>query len=243
MAIELSTKENTMDPNGEFPYGNIIDDDGSGTTGTPVNVQVYADFHQFFARMFAQSGLSYNGVPENAYDGFQYFEALMFLIQRNGLAQFVFDNGAPPGGVITGIGYYVDLDTGDIYEAVNSTYSQIMFGWLPSAWVNIGGGGGAPAFQNSWDNVSIATPARYRKTPGGLVTLDGVINDGASGSVAFTLPTGFRPSHQTILPAFGSVSGGVASYVEVNTNGTVVPNITGGGTAVLMSLNGSFYTS
>lgn len=81
MAIFLANKESTENPNGEYPYGNIIDDDGSGTTGTPVNKEVYADFHQFFARLFAQSGLVYNGVPDNAYDGFQYYEALEAVIR------------------------------------------------------------------------------------------------------------------------------------------------------------------
>lgn len=81
MAIFLANKENTENPNGEYPFGNIIDDDGSGTIGTPVNVQVYGDFHQFFAKLMDAAGIAYNGVPDNAYDGFQYWEALNFFIE------------------------------------------------------------------------------------------------------------------------------------------------------------------
>ena len=74
-------KENVEPVNGEFPYSNIKDDDGSNN-GTPVNKAVYADFHQFFARLMALAkvdypSFDYNDVPENAYDGWQYIEALL----------------------------------------------------------------------------------------------------------------------------------------------------------------------
>ena len=74
MAIELSTKTNVAVPDSDYPYGQIKDDTGAGD-GTPVDVAVYGDFHQFFARMFALSGLTYNGLPDNDYSGFQYIEA------------------------------------------------------------------------------------------------------------------------------------------------------------------------
>lgn len=84
MAIKLEDKTNTAAPSGEFPYGNIKDNTGSNS-GTPVNKLVYADFHQFFARLMAKATevdatFDYNDVPENAYDGFQYFEALRLAI-------------------------------------------------------------------------------------------------------------------------------------------------------------------
>lgn len=74
MAINLATKPNTGTADSDYPYGYIKDDDGSGN-GTPVNAEVYGDFHQFFARMFAKSKLTYNNLPDSEYSGFQYYEA------------------------------------------------------------------------------------------------------------------------------------------------------------------------
>lgn len=82
MAIRLRSKTNVDAPDGEYPYGNIVDDDGS-ENGTPVDKEVYADIHQFFARLMeyaienAVDGFDWNELPDNAYDGFQYFEALL----------------------------------------------------------------------------------------------------------------------------------------------------------------------
>jgi hypothetical protein len=78
MAIPLASKLNVEAPSGAFPYGNIKDNPGDNT-GTAVNKAVYADFHQFFAKMFAESGLVYNNLPDNATNTFQYWEALKKL--------------------------------------------------------------------------------------------------------------------------------------------------------------------
>ena len=82
MAIRLKNKQNTSAENSEYPYGNIRDDDGSGN-GTPVNMIVHQDYIQFFHRMMAKAienakdGFDYNDVEDNAYDGFQLYEALL----------------------------------------------------------------------------------------------------------------------------------------------------------------------
>lgn len=78
MAIALKDKENVDAPSALYPNGNIRDNPGNGT-GTPVNKQVYADLHQFFARLLVEGGITPNGQPENAYDGFQYIQALFRL--------------------------------------------------------------------------------------------------------------------------------------------------------------------
>lgn len=79
MARNLLLKQNVNPQNSEYPYGQVRDNDGSNN-GTPVNEEVYGDFHQFFAKMFAESGLTYNNVPDNAYDGFQYYDAMVAII-------------------------------------------------------------------------------------------------------------------------------------------------------------------
>lgn len=82
MAIALQNKPNVQAPGGAYPYGKIKDNPGNGT-GTPVNEVVYGDFHQFFAKMMAEAGITYNNVPDNATDGFQYFLALLKNINKN----------------------------------------------------------------------------------------------------------------------------------------------------------------
>lgn len=82
MAIRLKNKLNTLPETSEYPYGDIKDRENA-TPGTSVNRINHADFHQFFARMMAEAirlapdGFDYNDVPDNAYDGFQFYEALL----------------------------------------------------------------------------------------------------------------------------------------------------------------------
>lgn len=79
MAIKLSSKTNTGAPNTTFPYGFIQDDPGNGS-GTPVNTQVYGDFHQFFARISAIGDITLNDLPEGHFNGFQYVDALQQVV-------------------------------------------------------------------------------------------------------------------------------------------------------------------
>lgn len=82
MAIKLENKVNTDAPSTAYPFGNIKDNTGSNN-GTPVDKNVYADFHQFFAKMMDESGIAYNDLPDSATDGFQYFLALIKVMTDN----------------------------------------------------------------------------------------------------------------------------------------------------------------
>lgn len=65
-------------------------------------------------------------------------------------------------------------------------------------WIYVGDAG-APAFQNSWANVGgVYTPMRFRSNIG-AVDMEGAIVGGAAGTVAFTLPVGYRPSTTMLL--------------------------------------------
>lgn len=82
----LALKPQVITPNSEYPYGRIQDDTSTGADdGTPVNEEVYGDMHQFFAKLMAVAeslgGASYNNEPENAYDGFQSYDALVEVIE------------------------------------------------------------------------------------------------------------------------------------------------------------------
>lgn len=80
MAIKLEDKPNTEAPSTAYPYGNIKDNPGDNS-GTPVNKLVYADFHQFFAKLMDAGAVVYNGLAESFTDGFQYFIALVNVIK------------------------------------------------------------------------------------------------------------------------------------------------------------------
>lgn len=71
--IRLQNKSNVAAPDATYPYGNIKNDISGD--GTPVDVQVYGDVHQFLERMFALSGLISNNLPDNATNGFQLYDA------------------------------------------------------------------------------------------------------------------------------------------------------------------------
>lgn len=79
MARELSGKPNVDAPDSDYPFGRIRDNSGIGD-GTPVDEEVYGDFHQFFAKLMDVSLIPYNNLPDNEYSGFQYFEALLNVI-------------------------------------------------------------------------------------------------------------------------------------------------------------------
>lgn len=79
MAIKLEDKPNVEAPSTDYEFGNIKDNPGNNS-GTPVNALVYADFHQFFAKLMASAGISYNGLPDNTTNDYQYFLALIKAI-------------------------------------------------------------------------------------------------------------------------------------------------------------------
>jgi len=81
MAIKLEDKPGVQAPNAAYPFGRPKDNSGSND-GMPLNVLTHGDFHQFFAKVMDVAGISYNGLPDNATDGFQYFLALQKVIEN-----------------------------------------------------------------------------------------------------------------------------------------------------------------
>jgi hypothetical protein len=83
------------------------------------------------------------------------------------------------------------------------------------------GSQGKPAFANAWTHYgSPYSNAGYIKRPDGWVEMTGVIKSGTVGSVAFTLPPGFRP---TSLKSLLTLSNGTTGRVDIATDGTVTP--------------------
>lgn len=72
-------------------------------------------------------------------------------------------------------------------------------------WISVAGGVG---FQNSWANVgTFYNGVRFRKTYGNKVELSGSMIGGTNGSVAFTLPSNFRPNKASLYSVVGLNSG------------------------------------
>ena len=101
---------------------------------------------------------------------------------------------------------------------------------------------GEPAFQNSWVSYDGAAgptgrAAAFWKDPFGVVRLSGVVRAGASPSVVFNLPPGYRPIYQTNdAHDFNVASAGTLAFANcgVLVNGDVVltdRNAPGGGTS------------
>ena len=82
------------------------------------------------------------------------------------------------------------------------------------------GGAGEPVFTNSWVNYDTSTyhAAGFCKDVLGFVHVRGLIKSGASTSIAFTLPVGYRPSKQM---GFAALSPSFAQVV-VSASGTVI---------------------
>jgi hypothetical protein len=76
--IPLALKMNVTPPNVDYPRGDIKNNSGAND-GTPVDRNVYGDIHQFFEKMFAESGLTANNMLDNETNGYQLYEALYTL--------------------------------------------------------------------------------------------------------------------------------------------------------------------
>ncbi len=94
MARTITDFPNHSAPNGEYIYGDIIDEDGS-QNGTPINRETNADIHQFFARLMAKFGVASNGLPDNAYNEFQFFQAALATFRKYNQHYFYNPAGLP----------------------------------------------------------------------------------------------------------------------------------------------------
>jgi hypothetical protein len=75
MARGLINYINIDAPDSDYPDGRVRNNNGSGN-GTPLTELELGDYHQFFAKMMREAGITPNGLPDNEYTGHQYFDAL-----------------------------------------------------------------------------------------------------------------------------------------------------------------------
>ena len=82
---------------------------------------------------------------------------------------------------------------------------------------------GEPAFENAWA-VYLTNTVKFYKDPFGIVRLRGRVDTaGVTGTVVFTLPTGYRPdATYTQLLAYDSITTTDTARGYIGTNGEVV---------------------
>jgi hypothetical protein len=127
------------------------------------------------------------------------------------------------------INKHIRMNSSGAIEIINSAYTASIFsvsddGTVTSnnlgetGWTTVG------SFSNSF--VSGGNTPGYRRL-NNVVYLRGNVNSGTAGQTAFTLPSGYRPATDFVIPVqqFGT---GNISYVTVYTDGRVVPNSTSG---------------
>jgi microcystin-dependent protein len=127
----------------------------------------------------------------------------------------------------------IEFDTGTVTQFATGPQGpkgDTGAGWTPVEALRFVGGAGQPAFQNGWVNYDngAAGPsgnpafrdACFWKDPYDIVHLQGCVRSGASGTVIFALPVGYRPTRSSIgIPTIGA--NGV-SYTSVDSAGSVI---------------------
>jgi hypothetical protein len=80
MARQLTSVPDTDPPDSDYPAGKIRNDNPP-TDGTPVIEELYGDLIQFFHKLMRLAGLSYNNLPENETQGFQFVQAMAAYVR------------------------------------------------------------------------------------------------------------------------------------------------------------------
>ena len=120
------------------------------------------------------------------------------------------------------------LSVANATSATNAGNAANLGGYPPSAYAgsaiepyHVIGEAGEPMFQNGWTNNPGYATAAFAKDPLGVVHLRGAI-DGSGGTVAFTLPLGYRPADD-LIPV-GVAGGPTAATVDIQPDGDVSPS-------------------
>lgn len=66
----------------DYPNGRIKNNTG-GNDGTPVNEFIYGDLHETKDKLMRLYGISYNGLPDNETNGYQFIQSLIALASKN----------------------------------------------------------------------------------------------------------------------------------------------------------------
>lgn len=92
-----------------------------------------------------------------------------------------------------------------------------------------------PSFSNSWVNYGSGWAlASYVKDPFGIVHVQGLVKTGTVGTAIFTLPAGYRPEYELVLPTYTDTGIG---QIRITTAGVVTALNGGNGYFSLSGIN------
>lgn len=152
--------------------------------------------------------------------GYRPVRSQFFVILQDGGVAGTYLNVATDGTVTptrTQTTAYIDcsFDTESVTSIINTQAIAM------DAWHSVGSGG-EPAFQNSWGNLGGEAPVQFKKDPFGNVKFRGTLTGVTSGTVAFTLPVGYRPPTGRVRNVSINNQGASGwAQVNVGTDGTV----------------------
>lgn len=120
------------------------------------------------------------------------------------------------------------------FVAVPSTPTQGIVaqqrGLYPTGdWVNLTVGNGWSNFGGGW------SPLAVRMRPGSIVELRGLIKGSPNATTVTTLPLGCRPVYNRLYPSIDGAN--AAARIDVNANGTIIPQTGNGGFLTLDHIN------
>ncbi len=102
--------------------------------------------------------------------------------------------------------------------------AYLLTGTSGEAW-HLVGAAGQPAFQNGWTNFGGGfAPAGFYVDPIGIAHLKGVIAGGTADTLAFILPSGYRPPASLAFAVAAGTPGPTLENVDVLSDGEVLTN-------------------
>lgn len=137
------------------------------------------------------------------------------------------------GATVTTVPYHrhVGLAVGDSVDLLFDGPTPRIIGVIGQspAWVSVGSGGSAPAFENGWVNYGAGgyATAAYWKDAQNIVHLRGAVKNGTVPATIFTLPVGFRPSNGQLRFANYTYPPGAAGDLLIAPSGLVYLNAGG----------------
>lgn len=207
----LSTKPNVIAPDSDFPYGRIKDKHAP-TAGSKVNEQMWGDIIQFFEKMFDLSSIVANGLPDNAYTGFQLVDALInriqFYVAGEATIRAAADSAESAARVAADSSEATARAMADATLQANINAKAAI---AQAAWTNL-------VLINGW--VSGGVTPQYFKDNFGCVHFRGNINGASNSAVVFAvLPAGSRPT--TLIHKLINYATGNYTYFNMDAAGNV----------------------
>lgn len=101
---KLQDKTNVLTPDGTYDLSRMIDDTGSAD-GTPLDVELHNDSMLFFEKLMAESGVVANGLPDNAVNGYQLYEAFRKLTKPYKAYDFTILQSGTSAPTVTVMGF------------------------------------------------------------------------------------------------------------------------------------------